>query len=138
MITLKKLLALSFVMLLLLTTNCSLIKELQYTEEAVADFHTKLNEGNFDEIYEQASSSFRNSLDKKEVVRLLTKVRQKLGKVQSTSRQKFHIDKSSALIITLTTVTVSYKTEFSNRTAEEKFVFFIDGKKAKLLSYNVD
>jgi Protein of unknown function (DUF4019) len=103
-------------------------------EKAVENFHAQLNAEKFDEIYEQSSKEFKDSGSKEEIIKFLQAVRRKLGTVNKTSSQGWHVNTTP----TGTVITMSYETEYSNDTATESFTFYMNGEEAQLVNYKID
>ncbi|MEP6901192.1 MAG: DUF3887 domain-containing protein [Actinomycetota bacterium] len=103
-------------------------------EKAVENFHAQLNAEKFDEIYERSSKEFKVSDSKENIIKFFQTVHKKLGTVNKSSSQGWHVNTTP----TGTVITMNYETEFSNDTATESFVFYMDGEQAQLVNYKID
>jgi hypothetical protein len=121
--------------LLLAVIGCKTLTEGKpAAEKGVASFLSMLNEGKFEEIFNNADDGFKNSGPKEDTIKFLTIVNSKLGKVVSTSNQSW---KAQTFNMT-STIVLLQSTEFENGKGEETFTFVLDGDNVKLLGYNIN
>jgi hypothetical protein len=127
--------ALSLLLLLaMMSAGCGASKDLANTDIAVSKFHSQLDAGSFEQIYEDSSDAMKNAAPKQKFVDFLTAVHRKLGFVKSTSRRGFNINWGTSG----KTVRVGYATQFDQDTAEEQFVFHVRGDDAQLIGYHIN
>jgi hypothetical protein len=103
-------------------------------EQGVALFHARLDAGKFNEIYSNATPEFQKTTTPKDLEALLSAVHRKLGTSSPGTKQTWHVNFGTAGTI----VTLTYKTQFSEGMADEKFVFRLENDGASLMGYNVN
>lgn len=103
-------------------------------EPQVALFHDRLNNGQFDTIYGEASAEFRGAAPKAQVVQLFSAIERKLGKVKSASTKTWNI---SSFNFNARVVLV-VEPRFEHGTGTETFTFRVSGGKAVLLGYSIN
>ncbi|MEC5399089.1 hypothetical protein [Uliginosibacterium sp. H1] len=90
-------------------------------ERAVPQFHTALNDGNFDAIYEAAAPALKSSQSQADFVRYLQAVRGKLGMIRGTERTGTRVEGQQA--------TLTYKSAYEGGEATEEFVILLEPEK---------
>jgi hypothetical protein len=103
-------------------------------EGAVVEFHSRLNDGKYDEIYDTSHQQLKDVSSREDLLKLLTAVRTKLGRVVDSKAQSWNVGNYNLT----TTVTLTQATEFESGKADEKFVFVIENKRAYLQSYFIN
>ena len=103
-------------------------------EKAVEKFHAQLNAEKYDEIFDQSSGEFKDSVKKEDAVKLFSAVRNKLGVAGKSAEGGWHVNTTP----TGAMVRISYQTEFTNETATETFTFLLNGDVAELAGYHIN
>ena len=117
----------------LFLAGCNPVKSSALADAAVVDFHANFDKENYDKIFDDAHPDFKAAQPKAKVVEFAKSVREKMGKVKSTSRTNWNIKSNNMK----TNVNFSYATEFENGAGTEKFIYRITDGKATLLSWNI-
>jgi len=114
--------------------GCSFGKDVPVAEKAVDAFHAQLDAGQFDAIYTAASADLKARAKQADMVALLSAVHRKLGSFRSGKTQGWNdnIDTAGHMI------TLSYSATYQNGTADEQFVYRLDGGQARLAGYHVN
>ena len=124
-------------LLLLLAASlaCSITEEKSLAEEAVTQFHARLDAGQFQQIYSDADEAFKKATTEKDAIALFDAVHRKLGPVKESRQQTFFVkyDVTMGKIIRLT-----YGTEFAEGKGTEEFVWRISDGRARLMGYNIN
>lgn len=119
---------------ILVGLGCSGMKDAQpAAERGVVEFHNRLNERRFDEIYDTSDDGMKKLATREELVKLLSLVRSKLGRVVDSKMHSFKVHYSFT-----TTVTMVQRTTFENGQGDEQFVFTIGGGKPLLYGYHIN
>ena len=120
--------------ILFLGAGCSVSKDKEKSEAAVAEFHKLFNEGRFDVIYRQSSSKFKEAVTEEQLNNLLDMVKTKLGDVNDTklSGWNFYVGTAGS------TTTLGYESKYTKGDAVEQFQFIAEGGEVKLLHFNVN
>jgi hypothetical protein len=103
-------------------------------EKAITEFHSLLDGGRFDEIYDGADKALKDSASREQMLKILNAVHVKLGKVKSTAEQSWHIGNFNLT----TTVTIVDETTFESGKGIETFTYIIDGNQARLAGYYIN
>lgn len=111
---------------------CSMGQDMSATDSAVADFHAKLNAGQFKAITDASGPEIKN--DSVDFTQLIAAVHTKLGTFRSTSRQGFNDNINNDDH----TFTASYASVYSTGPATENFVYRLSGGKPVLIGYHVE
>ena len=121
--------------LLISVLACSAIKDGKpAADSAVVEFHSRLNEGKFKEIYDASHPELKKVASEEELTKLFSTVHTKLGQVTGSTSQTW---KAGTFNMT-TTVQMIQNTEFEHGKGVETFVFVIEDKKAILESYYIN
>jgi hypothetical protein len=117
----------------LATAACAPTVDRQPAEDAVRAFHARLDAGQFDAIYADASDDFKSAVERESFLALLAAVHRQLGATQSAHEKgwslKFRM--SSARL------TLDYTTRFATGTATEQFVYRMKGDSTLLARYQI-
>jgi hypothetical protein len=103
-------------------------------EKAIIEFHSMLDDGRFEEIYDRADKALQESASREQMLKILNAVHTKLGKVKGASEQSWHIGNFNLT----TTVTIVEETTFENGKGTETFTYVIDGNEARLAGYYIN
>jgi hypothetical protein len=112
--------------------GCSMGQDMSATDSAVADFHAKLNNGQFAAIAAAAGPEMKNSGVDFPV--FIEKIHAKLGTFRSTARQGFNDNINNGDH----TFTASYASVYSSGPASENFVYRLNSGKPVLIGYHVE
>jgi len=111
---------------------CSMGQDMSAADSAVADFHAKLNAGQFEAITDASGPEIKNG--DVDFAQLIAAVHTKLGTFRSTSRQGFNDNINNDDH----TFTASYASVYSTGPATENFVYRLSGGKPVLIGYHVE
>jgi hypothetical protein len=109
--------------------GCSMGQDMSVTDSAVAEFHAKLNNGQFAAIVAAAGPEMKSSGPE-----FVERIHTKLGMFRSTSRQGFNDN----IINGDHTFTASYASVYSTGPATENFVYRLNSGKPVLIGYHVE
>jgi Protein of unknown function (DUF3887) len=113
---------------------CSIGESIPKAESAITDFHKKIDAAQFDAIYQGASGDMKNSTTQKSLVDLLSAVGRKLGKFQSGKTVGWNESRNTNGHF----VTLNYSATYERGTADENFVYRINGDRVLLAGYHVN
>jgi hypothetical protein len=116
----------------LILTACGVNKSSEVAALSVTIFHQQYNDSKFAEIYSNTTPIFKTDSKEADFVKFLQKERSELGTFKSTTQEG-----SNTNFGNVTTVQLTYKTEFEKGSAVETFTFIISGDSARLQSYRV-
>lgn len=119
---------------LLALAGCNIKQELNRADAAVASFHGKLDREQYDQLWSSSADGMKKASPQPEFVRFLKAIHTKLGNVNATHETGFNINENNGV----TSVTVSYDTDFEKGKANETFVFLEEGQRLELLNYNIN
>ncbi len=120
--------------LFIISTGCHYSEGLKSADKAVAKFHEQFNKKEFEEIYDKSSIEFKGVFNKEKVIKDLENIRENLGKVESTVRRGWAVEKNSIRLET----TANFETKFERGSGKERFVFSIIDDKVELMNYEFD
>jgi hypothetical protein len=116
----------------LAVAGCSMGQDLSVTDSAVADFHAKLNNGQFAAIADASGPEIKNGgTDFRGFVEA---IHTKLGTFRSTTRQGFSDNVNNGDH----QFTASYASVYSSGPATETFVYRLNGGQPVLIGYHVE
>jgi hypothetical protein len=104
------------------------------SDAAVEEFHQKLNNEQYHEIYSQADRVFRDSANEEQYTEFLRGIRVYLGKTETSRRQSVRIYRNREGSFALLT----YQTKFEHGTRTESFTWKLDGERLVLAGYNIN
>jgi hypothetical protein len=127
--------ALLVVVLLILLWSCGkgVYRDYRVSSAAVELFHHRLDSGDFDTIYSDASDSFRSSGTKADQIKFLETTHQRLGNSRKTSPLGFHVNWRNRQMF----VDQVYSTQFAQGTAQESFVWVMENGNPRLYGYQI-
>ena len=113
-------------------TGCSMGQDMSATDSAVADFHAKLNAGQFKAITDAAGPEIKNGST--DFGGLVEAIHTKLGTFKSTARSGFNdnINNGDHLF------TATYASVYASGPASENFVYRLNSGKPVLVGYHVE
>ncbi len=114
--------------------SCSMSKDMTMAEQAVAQFHERLNNQQDDAIYDAADAAYKNAITRETNHGFLSRIRRKLGTIKTSSKTNFRLN----IDTNGTFVNLAYKTECANGEADETFVWRVEGGHVTLVGYHVN
>lgn len=115
-------------------TGCNPVQSTSEADKAAAVFHDLYDDKEYEKIFEAAHSDFKASQSQANIVNFLRSVREKLGKVKSTSRNGWNINSVNMK----TNVILTFETEFENGKGVETFTYRVNDGSALLLGWHVN
>jgi hypothetical protein len=112
--------------------GCSMGQDMSVSQAAIADFHQKLNAGQFAAITDGSGPEIKSG-QSTDFNALLAAVRHKLGAFKSGSQQGFNDNYNNGDH----TYSATYASVYETGPATENFVFRLNGGKAVLIGYHV-
>ena len=112
--------------------GCSMGQDMTATDSAVADFHAKLNNGQFAAIAAAAGPELKNGST--DFPAFIEAIHTKLGTFRSTARTGFNDNINNGDH----TFTAGYASVYSSGPATENFVYRLNGGKPVLIGYHVE
>lgn len=113
---------------------CSPSADIKAADAAISAFHSDLNAGNFDKIYNAGSSDLKAAATKEKFIKILSAVHSKLG--------TYKIGQSAGWNDNATTgghfVTINYQADYEKGAATENFVYRVQGDQPLLVAYHVN
>jgi len=97
-------------------------------------FHSDLNAGNFQRIYDTSDAQLKAATDKEKFGKILNAVHSKLGLFKSGKSAGWNDNATTGGRF----VTISYEAAYQKGSAQENFVYRIDGNSAALVGYHVN
>ena len=114
--------------------GCSAGTDVPLAEKAVDSFHQTLNAGDFARIYAEARPDMKAATAEGPLVDLLGAVHRKLGVFQSGKSVGWNDNATTGGHF----LTLTYASTYAGGTADERFVYRIDGGRAMLAGYNIN
>jgi len=103
-------------------------------DQGVKVFRELMQAEQYQQIYVTASDELRSAVSEGEMIKIMSAVNRKLGKVRTAEKAGWHVNVHTSGRF----VTINFKTEFERGTGTEQFVFRISDGKATLVRYNVN
>ena len=119
---------------LALLAGCSVNKDISHAMDGIAIFHRQLNAGQFDTIYAEADSQFKAGTAQADMVQLLSAIHRKLGDFQSGSQTGWNDNVNTGGHF----LTIGYTAKYAGGSAEENFVYRMNGEQAALVGYHIN
>jgi len=120
----------------LLQPSCSVRVEARHLENeavsAIARFHSQLNDGEFDQIYEESGPLLKKSIPRERVVAYLRHARDKFGAFKSVVRPRINVIAGGA-----GQARVVYNSEFTQGEVTELFVLLDEEGKFGLTRFEI-
>ena len=113
---------------------CGLTKSKDVAVKFVDAFHQQFNDSKFGEIYSASTPAFKSAANEADFTKFIQAVRTKLGTVKSASQNGWKVNNINGV----TSVVLTYKTDFEKGSAEETFTFIVSGESAAIQGYNVN
>lgn len=112
---------------------CAPGADLPLGEASIVSFHQKLNAQDFDGIYAATSPEFKGASSRADFVPVLAAIHRKLGAFQSGSSAGWN----DSMMTSGHMLTINYSSKYERGSANEAFLFHIEGDKAVLAGYHV-
>jgi hypothetical protein len=119
---------------LLCGAGCGVSSSRQQAEAAIGVFHSELNAGDFDAIWDGADDAFRQSVSRQSYDKFVGGVHRKLGRALRTTNQNWSVRSLNLQ----TSVVLIQRTEFEYGSGTETFTFSVRGESVKLLGYHIE
>jgi len=119
----------------LLLASCGLRQSRMRAEAAVKEFHALLNQGEYDDIYNAGDDQLKKGWTRTDFDAYLGNIRSRLGTAGKSTVGGYEVNASTG---NGTEVALSVETRFDYGTAQERFVWRIEGSRAVLLEYRAD
>lgn len=113
---------------------CGLTKSKDVAVKFVDAFHQQFNDSKFGEIYSASTPAFKSAANEPEFMKFIGAVRTKLGPVKGASQNGWKVNSINGV----TSVVLTYKTDFEKGSADETFTFIVSGESAAIQGYNVN
>ena len=131
----QRLAVLSLMVFLALLAACSSADDMDAARAASANFHSQLDAGQFDQIWEASGVELKNASSQQDFTDLLEAVHRKLGQVSSTKETHWGV----RMVTAGTFIDLAYSTTFEGGAAVEQLVWHIDAAgKALLVGYHIN
>jgi hypothetical protein len=114
-------------------SSCNTKQKKNIAENAVDNFHVLFNDSQYREIYLQADQTYRDAISETDSRAVFILLRQKLGLVEQSREVGWSRNSSTVG----TTVRLEYKTDFTNGTATEQFIFLESNGDTRLMNYDI-
>jgi hypothetical protein len=123
------------VILLILLWSCGkgVYHDYRASAAAVERFHHRLDGGDFESIYSDASDSFRSSGKKTDQIKFLQTTHEKMGNSGKTSALGFHVNWRNSQRF----VNQVYDTQFAQGSAREDFDWVLENGTPRLYGYHI-
>ena len=115
-----------------LTGGCSAGQDTAAAQQAVVQFHQRLDAGQFDAVYDEAGPELKAITPKPQFVQLLTQIHGGLGTVKATKQVGWNVNYNNGS----GTVTLTYETQFASGNGTEQFIYRT-GKPLLLAGYHI-
>jgi hypothetical protein len=119
----------------LLLASCGLRQSRLRAEQAVREFHALLNKGQYDAIYNDSDAALKKAWTRADFTAYLASIHSRLGMAGTSATRGYQVNASTT---SGTEVALSVETRFDDGTAQERFVWRIEGDRAVLLDYRAD
>ncbi len=123
-----------FLALAVVLAGCSMSGDSKVAQAEVVTFHELLDAGQFEKIYDNASSDLKKAATKEKFVDLLQAIHKKLGNTRASDMKGWTVNyNTSGSYATLT-----YQTFYTDDEANEQFVYRLEDNKALLAGYHIE
>ena len=106
----------------------------QMSDTSVAEFHQKLNQGQFHELYANAAPEFQKASPEKDITDFFNAIHTKLGEAKSANRTNIFMSATTSGNFVRTT----YDTTFANGKGQETFNWRLVNDRLTLVGYNIE
>lgn len=108
------------------------VEDQKAAEKAIAEFHARVNSGDFEKIYAEADDAMKRAGSKDQLIAAMGETRNKLGAFQSVMDSKINV-----IIGAPVQVRAAYNSHFQKGDATELFTFVKRDNSLRLAFYNV-
>ena len=115
-----------------LVAGCSAGKDTAAAQQAVVQFHQRLDAGQFDAVYDASGPELKAITSKPQFVQLLAGIHGGLGAVKSTRQTGWNVNYNNGS----GTVTLTYETQFASGGGTEEFIYRA-GARPLLAGYHI-
>ena len=129
----KYLLPMMFAALLLCGCAVDVAKVTTDTDAEIKKFHARFDGEQFNDVWQDAHPLFQNTMKEDDFVKTLAAMREKLGKVASSSTTGLRLESFNGINV----AKVGRHTTFENGQRVEVFSFSIDEVPPSLMSYGI-
>ncbi len=112
--------------------SCGFMRSRARAQEAVKQFHSLLDKGQYESIYDQGDDALKTSSTKTDFVAYLRDIHMRLGPTRHSTTRGFQV---STVAGKGSQVALEVETKFDRGTAEERFVWRITGNRVLLAGY---
>ena len=112
----------------------SMTKNYRLGHAAVDEFHRRLDRGDYDSIYANATSGFQKADSREIEVEFFAKVHAKMGSSGEMTPLGFHVSWQNGH----TEINEVFSTKFAQGAAREDFIWVVDGGAPKLHMYRIN
>jgi hypothetical protein len=116
-------------------TACGLTNGQEASKKSVDTFHQQFNDSKFAEMYSAATPALKTFTKEADFMKSLQSVRRQLGTVKNTTQNGWKVNTFDGVV---TSIVLTYKTDFEKGSGVETFTFIVSGDIATLQSYNVN
>jgi uncharacterized protein DUF4019 len=114
--------------------SCSFGADQHLATEAVSQFHSLYNSEDYSSIYASTDDAFKKATSEADYETFMAAIHRKLGAQKSSTSASWTVSQT----LSGTQVVLTFKTEFAEGAASERFVFRTASGKASLLGYNIN
>lgn len=132
----KKIKILAVLFFVVAVVSCNPIDEKFTCEEKVVEFRKKVKQKNFDEIYEQASSKFKQSVNKTDFALGLSNIADEIGEPDNFVLESWKVN--SDIVNGITFVVLVFKPLQTKQVVLEEYVFIKENQDYLLFNYRYD
>lgn len=114
--------------------GCSPGTDVPIAQRAIASFHSDLNAGSFEKIYANSDPELKSATNRDEFIKILGVVHSKLGPFTSGKMLNWNDNATTGGHY----VTLNYQASYQKGSAEENFVYRLNGGGASLVGYHIN
>lgn len=118
----------------LLVAACNPVANMNRADEMIVEFHALYNDADIDGMWDYVGPEFRAVTTRQDFENFYQVIDQRLGAVESSTRQNFHVNSGTGG----TTTTVVMTTEFSDGPGSETFTFLGKDEQMALIGWTVN
>lgn len=107
-------------------------KDKRQATQIIEQFHSRMNAGQFDDIYDDANGMFQNSTSREEFTKYMRKHQEQYGAFKDVASSRLDV-----IIEAPVRIRAACKSHFEKRDAIELFAFIREGDEIKLSFYSL-
>lgn len=115
-------------------TACGGTASVKQAAQEVESFHHELDAGNYEAIWQASAPAMKASATKADFEKLMAAVHTKLGNTRKSTQSGWRVNATTGGTFTV----VGQDTEYARGKAAETFTFQSDGKRLRLVGYNIN